>query len=759
MLSSAWHPPRLEARALRVRLKPATMRIFLGLLASLLGFVAVHLFHRGDQYGLPWLMVIVAILTALYGRGWGGLAAVLALALDGWLGGSGHLGWSAVLLGITFVVADLIGRDLRRAYLRQQETAAQLSLLVAALEELSGLGSQVAILRALPGLLGRHGEGHVSVWQPQPGGMCLVSAVGLDPSAPPLLPERGVVARCARQGQPVYLGDVRQDPDYIALPNSNIQSELALPLLERGQVIAVLNLERPGPFSPRELEGFEHFAQAVSTQLTQLSERGELQFLNQLSTSLDSATTPVGVAERALALLVGALGLEQGWLWMQQGTRMVALAVYGGETPLTEIPYAQGLVWEVYHTGRPTYAQDYSENPRAIPEFRQAFGGVVAHPVFLSNQERPRVVLSLQQKSPRMWREAEQDLLAAACRTLGLALDGALAAQQRDELIALSHEAAEAPVEEVYRKILETAVRLVPGAEAGSLLVREGATFRFKALLGFDPSLKSHVFSEAEQFHWYAGSAQDWYRGEPRVLSSAHTDLKQFSSEEILVSGRIEEIASNLALPVVYRGEVLAILYLDNLHDPAAFGEDSLTVARFFATPIAALLHEVRYRGLLERAAATDALTGLLNRRAFDHRLEEELGRAQRYGHPLGLLVMDLRGFKRINDSLGHAKGDEALVRVAEVLERSKRDGDVLFRWGGDEFAVLLSNTNLAGATAAAQRYAAAIEGVCMEGLALGVNIGAAAYPADAKDGDTLLQQADQRMYQAKSSGISVMAL
>ncbi|MCL6527226.1 MAG: GGDEF domain-containing protein [Thermaceae bacterium] len=112
-----------------------------------------------------------------------------------------------------------------------------------------------------------------------------------------------------------------------------------------------------------------------------------------------------------------------------------------------------------------------------------------------------------------------------------------------------------------------------------------------------------------------------------------------------------------------------------------------------------------------------------------------------------------------LNDSLGHAKGDEALVRVAEVLERSKRDGDVLFRWGGDEFAVLLSNTNLAGATAAAQRYAAAIESVCMEGLALGVNIGAAAYPADAKDGDTLLQRADQRMYQAKSSGVSVMAL
>jgi diguanylate cyclase (GGDEF)-like protein len=732
------------------------MRILLVLLGSSVGFAAVQLLHLGGTYGLPWLMVAVATLASLYGLGWGLLAAAGAFALQSFLGATVHPGWSVLMLLVTVGIADLIGKDLRRAYRRQQEAAAQLSLLVAVLEELSELGSQAAILRALPGLLGRYGEGHVSVWQPQPGGMGLVSAVGLDQGVPTLL-ESGVVARCAREGQPLHLPDVHQDPGYIAVPHSDILSELALPLLERGQVVAVLNLERGRRFSPRELEGFIHFARAVSAQLTQLSERSEIQFLNQLSASLDSATTPQGVAERALALLVEALGMEQGWLWMQQGTRMVALASYGGETEMSEITYGQGLVWEVYRTGRPVYTENYGESPQAIPEFRQTFGGVVAHPVPLPNQERPRVVLSLQQKSPRLWREAEQDLLAAACRTLGLALDGVLAAQQRDTLIALSREAAEAPVEAVYSQILGAAVRLVPGAEAGSLLVREGAEFRFKALLGFDPSLKDLTFSEAEQFHWYAGSAQNWHRGEPRILSSAGTDLKQFSSENILEPGRVDEIAANLALPVVYRGEVLAILYLDNLCDPAAFGEDSLVVARFFAAPIAALLHEVRYRGLLERAAATDALTGLLNRRAFDAQLEEELGRAQRYGHPLSLLVMDLRGFKGINDRLGHAKGDEALVRVAEALGRSKRDGDLLFRWGGDEFAALLSHTDLAGATAAAQRYAAAIENICIEGLALGVNIGAAAYPTDAEDHDALLRRADQRMYQAKSCGIPVI--
>lgn len=733
------------------------MRILLVLLGSLLGFAAVHLLHLGEQYGLPWLMIAVATLASLYGLGWGLLVAASAFALDRFLGGAGHPDWSVLLLLVTILVADLIGKDLRRTYRHQREATTQLALLVAALEELSGFTSQEAILRALPGLLGRYGEGHVGVWQLQPGGLCPVSVEGLGSHPPSWIPDSGVMGRCAREKRVVYVANVRQDPTYIAAPQSDILSELALPLLERGQVVAVLNLERNRRFSQRELEGFGHFAQAVSAQLTQLSERSEIQLLNQLSASLDSATTPQGVAERALALLVEALGMDQGWLWMQQGSRMVALASYGGGTEVSEIPYGQGLVWEVYRTGRPAYAENYSESPQAIPEFRQAFGGVVAHPVLLPNQERPRVVLSLQQRFPRHWRESEQDLLAAACRTVGLALEGALAAQQRDVLIALSREAAEAAVEVVYSKILEAAVQLVPGAEAGSLLVREGAEFRFKALLGFDPSLKDLTFSEVEQFHWYAGSAQDWHQGEPRILSSAHADFRQFSSENILEPGRVDEIAANLALPVVYRGEVLAILYLDNLCDPAAFGEDSLAVARFFAAPIAALLHEVRYRGLLEWAAATDALTGLPNRRAFDARLEEELGRACRYGYPLSLLVMDLRGFKRINDCLGHARGDEALVRVAEALGRSKRDGDTLFRWGGDEFAALLSHTDLAGAIAVARRYAEVIENLHIESLAIGVNIGAATYPTDAEDHDALLRRADQRMYQAKSCGIPVI--
>jgi FOG: GGDEF domain len=223
-------------------------------------------------------------------------------------------------------------------------------------------------------------------------------------------------------------------------------------------------------------------------------------------------------------------------------------------------------------------------------------------------------------------------------------------------------------------------------------------------------------------------------------------------------AGRATEIQANLCLPIPYQGQVLAYLNLDNLHDPRAFGEDSLEAARFFATPLAALLHEARTRRLLEEAALTDPLTGLPNRRAFERLFLEELKRAERHGYPLSLAVLDLKGFKAINDRLDHAAGDLALLQVAQALSKERRNGDRVFRWGGDEFAALFPHTGKEGAIRAAFRYARAIEGICLEGLCLKVNIGLATYPEDGTTTDELLSAADTRMYQAKAQGLSVLA-
>ncbi len=104
--------------------------------------------------------------------------------------------------------------------------------------------------------------------------------------------------------------------------------------------------------------------------------------------------------------------------------------------------------------------------------------------------------------------------------------------------------------------------------------------------------------------------------------------------------------------------------------------------------------------------ATSDPLTGLLNHRAFQERVESEVGRAQRYDRPLALVLLDLDYFKSINDAYGHQAGDAALMQAARILETCARTGDVLGRIGGDEFALLLPETNAEQALPIAERWA-----------------------------------------------------
>jgi diguanylate cyclase (GGDEF)-like protein/PAS domain S-box-containing protein len=159
----------------------------------------------------------------------------------------------------------------------------------------------------------------------------------------------------------------------------------------------------------------------------------------------------------------------------------------------------------------------------------------------------------------------------------------------------------------------------------------------------------------------------------------------------------------------------------------------------------------------LESQAVTDALTGLPNRRGFNQALTLAISRAERNGKCLAVLYLDLDGFKRINDSLGHSAGDEVLKQVAEKLRQCLRPQDVLARMGGDEFTALLDA--LDHPEDAARVAEKLIERVSVrqkvEGIdvTLGVSIGVATYPEGGGDGDGLLRAADMAMYEAKRAG------
>ncbi len=166
------------------------------------------------------------------------------------------------------------------------------------------------------------------------------------------------------------------------------------------------------------------------------------------------------------------------------------------------------------------------------------------------------------------------------------------------------------------------------------------------------------------------------------------------------------------------------------------------------------------YQRSVEQLAGEDALTGLPNRRQFMKAGAEMLERFRRYERPASLLILDLDHFKAINDRYGHAAGDAVLHAVAEVLREHQRHADLPARLGGEEFAVLLAETDLEGAMAVAERLRAGCEalrvtvpGGLWAGLTVTMSVGAAGCAAEDQSLDDVLRRADAALYRAKHEG------
>jgi len=190
--------------------------------------------------------------------------------------------------------------------------------------------------------------------------------------------------------------------------------------------------------------------------------------------------------------------------------------------------------------------------------------------------------------------------------------------------------------------------------------------------------------------------------------------------------------------------------------DPGALVGAVERLIRLFAVLQAGLVEDLLQNrsNELEWLAHTDALTGLFNLRYMRQQIDHLLGLQQRYGHPFALLLLDVDGLKRVNDSFGHAAGDELLVGVAEAIRAATRSVDVSARIGGDEFCVLAPHQTAARVTILAERLAAGIEALqSADGAHVGVSIGVVACPEHASDAERLLELADVAMYSAKASG------
>lgn len=187
---------------------------------------------------------------------------------------------------------------------------------------------------------------------------------------------------------------------------------------------------------------------------------------------------------------------------------------------------------------------------------------------------------------------------------------------------------------------------------------------------------------------------------------------------------------------------------------PRAFGETQRAVLRDLSTLVMTALESRRRALLLGRLAMTDHLTGLANRAQFDRTLESEMAHAQRTGEPLTVMFMDLDEFKDINDHFGHAAGDEVLREVARRLGEQVRAEDVLARFGGDEFGVIMRHAMPEPAHALAARIAEAVATpITLSGgntVDMSISVGIATCTDDTHSAAALLAHADRALYRAK---------
>jgi diguanylate cyclase (GGDEF)-like protein len=219
--------------------------------------------------------------------------------------------------------------------------------------------------------------------------------------------------------------------------------------------------------------------------------------------------------------------------------------------------------------------------------------------------------------------------------------------------------------------------------------------------------------------------------------------------------GFAEALPSEVAaFPLMYKEKVLGVMLLGTF---GHYQTEEQPLIEYLANQIAITLDNALTHEKVERLSIADGLTGLYNRRFLSERLEEEYSKAIRYETPLSLLVMDVDFFKRVNDTFGHQIGDNALITVARVLQQSVRESDLVGRYGGEEFVVLLPHTDFAKALTVAEKIRLAVSEAPVEGMGerrLTISIGAAGFPdLKVSSMEEMVRKADEALYRAKEGG------
>ncbi len=258
-------------------------------------------------------------------------------------------------------------------------------------------------------------------------------------------------------------------------------------------------------------------------------------------------------------------------------------------------------------------------------------------------------------------------------------------------------------LEVLLEQVLTVALRSIPVAARGMLLIADPANgqMQVRAIRGYsDPALRPRAYLEVNGQMTRAVRERS-----PLIVNGAPGESVKLLRNDL---PELQTVASAIIAPLLLGDQVLGILALDSTRR-SAFAESDLRLLAAFSATASVAIRNAQLYAEVQRQAITDHLTGLYNRRGFFELGQRELERARRFKHPLSAILFDIDHFKHVNDTYGHNIGDQVIYQVAERSRKNLRHIDILGRYGGEEFAGLLPETDLPTLYQVAERLRQAV--------------------------------------------------
>jgi diguanylate cyclase (GGDEF)-like protein len=415
------------------------------------------------------------------------------------------------------------------------------------------------------------------------------------------------------------------------------------------------------------------------------------------------------------------------------------------------IPLGKGIIGSSAKRKLPIYVPDVSKDPRYIKTFTET-RCELAIPLVVRDEVYG--VLDFQSVDLDYFDKDTIDLLTLFSTQASIALANARLyskeQRQRAQLEAINAIADQISKTNELGDLLQKICSLIPEkfpVDHAILILREGEPDEQRLLMRAHAGRLTPLFSSQYELPPGDGLCRTAYhRGE--VVVDNHV-----RSSERYIPG-FKETCSELCLPLIAFQETLGVLVLESAQLDA-FQEQDIRVLQSVADICAIGIRNAMQLHQAKTMASTDGLTGIYNRRGFETRILEEIAGAQRNGLGVSLLIIDIDHFKRLNDEFGHLLGDEVLRQVAKIFTQQIRKNDVVCRYGGEEFAILLPETTTERAAAVADKLRRVVADFQFPGVPrpVTISLGVADCPTHAASRDDLVRAADEAMYAAKQNG------